>query len=373
MLSVGGSADPRVTDALIRALQDGRFRGRAADLARFLKDPGALGRFLDVARAEGDDGTRAAAVRACAGLGGTGVFEAVTEILRSAKPGGMLAAAAAGALGTMGTPDAARVLLESLRESLGTPRQSLFAEALSRVKDPEALAELARMAGDAATDPRLRSALVEALGRSGSAEAVPELLKIARSDADPSLRADVFRALARVGSPEAVEELLNVLHGADNGQKEQAAMAIREIKGKAAGPLLEKALAGPLQPELRAYVVEALGRSGSASSVEGLGKIATDGSEPEGLRRTALKSIGEIGAPAGAAVAFEVLESASKDDAPLRQTALGVLRSTATAADLPKVEKLLSQATANTPEWFHLEALAQGLKKGEGPSLLQMR
>jgi HEAT repeat protein len=362
LLSIAGTDDPRVTDALLKALADGRFRNRAAELAAHLKDPAALGKFLAVATGDGDPGTRAVALLACAHMGGPGVLEAATEALRSDKGGSMLSNAAALALGVLGTPDAARVLVESLREAVGTSRQAALAEALSKIDDADSLAEVARLASDAGVDGRMRAALVEAMGRSRNPAVVPDLLRIARSDADPSLKADAYRALARIGTAEAVEELMNALHGGDDGMKMEAAMALREVQGKGAAPMLEKAAEGAVPQELRGYVVEALGRTGSASSVPVLGRIAGDADEPQGLRITALRAIASIGDPSGAAVAFSVLETSKREDAPLRQAALGVLAGSVAASDLPRLERLLQDAAPKTPEWFHLDGLVRRLK-----------
>src|SRR5688572_4925049 len=51
LLSIAGSSDPRVTDALLKAMADDRWRIKAAEMAKDLKDPAALARFLELARA----------------------------------------------------------------------------------------------------------------------------------------------------------------------------------------------------------------------------------------------------------------------------------------------------------------------------------
>ena len=364
LLSINGSADPRVTDALLKAMSDDRWRIKAAEMAKHLKDPAALARFLELARADGNEVTRAAALMACAGIGGPGVHEAAVELMRSARPGSILAATAAGALGTLGTPDAARVLVESLREALGTPRQGAFLEALGRIHDPEALGIVTAMVADAGTDPAMRLALVTALGRTRDPAVVSTLLDVARGESPDALKFEAYRALARVGSPEAVGALLDVLHGGDNHHKAEVATALQQITGIGAAPLLEQALDKPMAPELLAYVVEALGRTKSKTSVAPLSKIAADTSLSAGLRAASVRSLGAIGDPAAASPVLDILEKEPRGDPALRMTALGTLSATATEADIPRVEALLASATKGSPEWVHLDAILKSLKAG---------
>ena len=156
LLSISGSDDPRVTQLLLDALKDGQYRLKAASLAKHLKDPAALARFLEAAKGGGDENTRSAAILAAANMGGAGVFDAAAEILRSARPGSTLAGSAAGALGTLGTAEAARALVDCLRGAQGAAGVAPFVEALSRVRSPEGLAELGRLANDEGEDARLR-------------------------------------------------------------------------------------------------------------------------------------------------------------------------------------------------------------------------
>ena len=371
LLSIAGSSDPRVTDALLKAMADDRWRIKAAEMAKDLKDPAALARFLELARADGNENTRAAALMACAAMGGAGVHEAAVELMRSARPGSILAATAAGALGTLGTPDAARVLVESLREALGTPRQGTFLEALGRIHDPEAIGILTAMATDAGTDPTMRVALVTALGRTQDPAVVNTLLDIARGESPDALKFEAYRALARVGSPEAVGALLDVLHGGENQQKAEVASALQQITGKGAAPLLEQSLDKSMPPELRSYVIDALARIASKTSVAPLAKIASDASQPVGDRTASIRALGAIGDPAAAVPSLDILEKEPRGDPAMRMAALGTLSRTATAADIPRIEALLAAATKGSPEWIHLDAILKSLKAGRSSSLFE--
>ena len=369
LIAIAGTDDPRVTAALLKAMSDGRWRLKAAGMAKHLKDPAALALFLELARADGDENTRAAALMACAHMGGSGVQETVVELLRSARPGGILAATAATALGTLGTPDATRVLLESLRQSLGSAQQATFVAALGSIRDPEALAILTTMLADQATDPGMRTALVTALGRTGDPSVVGVLLDVARGDAPESLKFEAYRALGRVGTPEAAEALLNVLHGGDNLHKQEAATALQQITSKGAAPLLEQALDTPVAPELRSYIMDALGRIGSKTSVAPLAKIAGDTAQPVGDRTASMRALGTIGDSAGADPALKLLENEPRADPALRMAALGTLSVTATAADVARIEELLKTTPKGTPEWIHLDAILRSLKAGGGASM----
>jgi HEAT repeat protein len=363
LIAIAGCDDPRVTEALLKAMSDGRWRLKAASMAKHLKDPAALARFLELARADGDENTRSAALLACANMGGSGVQETVMDVLRAARPGSILAATAATALGTLGTPDATRVLLESLRQSLGSPQQATYVAALGEIRDPEAIAILTTMLADQATDANMRSALVTALGRTGDPSVVPTLLEVARGDSPETLKFEAYRALGRVGSPEAVDALLNVLAGGDNLHKQEAATALQQVTAKAAAPLIEQALDRPVVPELRSYLIDTLGRIGSKSSVPLLSKIAGDAAQPPGDRVASIRSLGAIADPGGAEPALRILEEPRTEPA-LRMAALGTLSSTATAADIARIEELLKSTPKGTPEWVHLDAILRSLKAG---------
>jgi HEAT repeat protein len=363
LLSIAGSSDPRVTQLLLDTLKDGQFRNKAAGLAKYLKDPAALARFLEAAKGAGDDYTRGAALKACACMGGQGVYEAAAEILHSSRPGGMLASCAAEALGILGTTEAAKTLVEMLRGAVGTPQASMFVEALSRVRSPEALAELGQFVNDESQDPRLREQMIGALGRTGDASLVPELLKAANESRSDEVRSAALKALGLVGDPAGVQELVDLLHGGDDGKKLEAAEALQGVTNKAAGRILEEALSKPMPAELRPYVVTALGKAGGKSSVETLAKILADPAESEGLRGTAARSMGQIGDASAAPALLDALEAAPRSSTAYRTQVIGALLGTAGPDQLPRLEKLCDAAPPQTPEWFMLDGLVKGLHR----------
>src|SRR5258706_2101498 len=194
---------------LPEAMKDGQFRHRAANLAKFLKDPAALARFLEIAKGTDDESTRGAALQASAVMGGPGVFEAASELLRNSRPGGILCANAASALGTLGTMEAAHTLVDMLRGSVGTPLVSMYADALSQVRSPEALAEIGRLANDDDQVSRLPEQMVTALGRTKDPAVVPDLMKIASQPRSEEARDAARRALGLVGAADRAEQSID--------------------------------------------------------------------------------------------------------------------------------------------------------------------
>lgn len=369
MLSVGGSDDPRVVEAVLGGLSDDRWRFKVAELTKSLKDPRLADRLLEIARAaDGNEFTRSAALKAVAAVGGTGVVEAVAAILREAKPGTLLANNAALALGTLGTPEAAGILLDGLRAAAGKPGGAAFLEGIGRIRDPDTLARLSEVLQDESGSPAFRGALAEALGRTKDPAVVNEIVKAARAAEDEGLRNSCYRALALSGTPEAARELLNVLQGAENDRRLEAARALSESTSKAVAPLIEEALRTPMEPFLRSSLVAALGRTGGASSVEILGKLVADESEDLGLRGAAAKSLAQIGEGAASPVVLDVLERTprSRENAGLRSRLLEALASTARTEDLARVEKALAEAPQETPDWFVLRQVAERLRRAQG-------
>jgi HEAT repeat protein len=358
---MGGSSDPRVTDLLVRTLEDGLFRVKVVDLAKHLKDPAALARFLEVARGGKDDRTRSAAILACAELGGAGVYEAAAELLRAAPPGSTLASSAAGALGRLGTVDAARALVDMLRRPENAANPAALVESLARVRTPEGVEELARLARDEGVDPELRRKVIDALGRGGQPGAVPDLLAAMRDSESPEIRSAAMEALGRIGEPAGVQEILNRLHGGDDGVKLAAARALEGVRARAAAPLLEEALGGPMDDTLRASLVNALGNIGSASSTKPLTAIATDDRQSEAVRGAAAQALGRLGTREVVPALAGMYEQTKDTQRRLRTTIAQSLSATAEKEDLPRIQALQEMTKPGTPEHAILEGAVRRL------------
>jgi HEAT repeat protein len=361
LLSVAGTDDPRMTQFLLDKMQDGQYRNWAASLARHLKDPAALARFLELAKTPGDDATRCAALMASAHIGGAGVFEAAAEALKTARPGGMLFASAANALGTLGSAEATHTLLDLLRSSAGTSRLPVMVGALSLIRSPEGLAEIGRLANDGAQEAGFREALVAALGRTREASVVPDLLKAARESDSEAVRGAAYTALALVGDPEGVRELVGLVHSGDDAQKVQAAMALQNVRNRESAGILEEALARPMPDQLLPHVIEALGQIGAKTSIEPLSLLLK--AESEGTRVVAVRALGRIGDPSSGKVILDALDAAPRTDAAFRREAIAALVGTSTVRDLPRLEKMMAETGQDQFEWFLLRPAVDRLKR----------
>jgi HEAT repeat protein len=363
LLRNGGSEDSAVTEALLKGLDDLQYRNKVATLAGFLKDPGALARFLELAKTAKDPNTRAVALEASARIGGPGVMEALTEALATAKPGSILASSAAGALGTLGTPEAAMALVARLRNSHADHTSPIFLEALARVRNPDALAELGRFALDEGQDARLRAGILASLGRTKQPAVLPDLLRAARESKEPEIRSAAYVALAHVGEPEGVRHLVDLLHAGDDGQKQEAAFALQNLTSRVGGAILTEALERPLPEALVPYLVTALGRSGTKESIPALSRFAADPDLSDGARVNALRAMAEIGDGSARPTAYGVLESSTRAGDGVRNAAVGVFVAAATAEDLPRLEKILGGMREQTAEWHHLKAVVERLRR----------
>jgi HEAT repeat protein len=157
--------------------------------------------------------------------------------------------AAARALGRIGSPFAARVLLDALEQGLVSEQR--LVEALGGAW---AVAPLL-LAFRAPRTVALRVPLADALGRTGS-QAAAEALAAAMPAASVELRVRIVRALARLGQSGAVRAAMSDPHGR---VRAQAAWALGRLGDREASGLLE---AGMLDsaPWVRANCAAALRR-----------------------------------------------------------------------------------------------------------------
>jgi HEAT repeat protein len=244
----------------------------------------------------------------------------------------------------------------------------MIVQALSAVHNPEALAELGRMANDEGQDPRLRETLVTALGKTKDPAVVPDLVKAAREGDSEEIRSAAYVALATVGDPAGVQELVNIVQGGDDGRKAAAAMALQNLRNKASGPLLEEALKGPLAEPLRPYIVEALGYCGGKGALEPLTRILTEKDENnERLRFTAVRALGRIGDPASGKAIVDAIDSTPRTDAAFRHEAIIALTNTATVEELPRLEAMFKGMTTNDADYYLLGPIVDRLKREKDP------
>jgi HEAT repeat protein len=250
--------------ALLPPLRDESAIQRVADLLRHdshevvATAAEALGRAdpdAVLARLEGlwrDPEARLGAALAYSRLGS----DRCTPLLEMLKdPDAAVRAAAAEGMGRCGL-GAAGELRDALRRETEPRVRRALVRALGVEGGPGAVAELRRLID--AEDPALRFEAVKALGCTGSASAFP-LLMAALSDPDPGIRTVALSALGDLGDARAEEPLARHIEDPDRDRRRIATVAIGRLFGEDSADRLEAALRDP-DREVRLVAVNAFGR-----------------------------------------------------------------------------------------------------------------
>ncbi len=200
-------------------------------------------------------------------------------------------------------PAGGRELLLRLPE-LSLPARAAAAEALVELVDASAVAALCSllewMEGD------LRAVVVRALGRTGSADAVPSLVELLE---DPSLEGAVIRSLAGLAE-ECRAEVLEALEDAVARRTTPATVvALARVGGVPALPLLKR-LARDAEPQWRAAAVMAACELDGEVGRELVRSALADESVP--VRIAAARAMARLGGPDAGAL----LSPALRDEDP---------------------------------------------------------
>jgi HEAT repeat protein len=166
------------------------------------------------------------------------------------------------------------------------------AAALWRLPDPAATEPLLEHVKDADKAVREWSAL--ALGVIGDKRAVPEMVRLL-SDSERSVRLAAVRSLGRIGDPDGLEPLLRYMKTGkrDREEKEEGVAAIAAFKGDGRSvALLSMLESAEGDPEQQVRVIAALGKVGNAVALPALRKRATSGSAE--VRDASIKAIAEL-------------------------------------------------------------------------------
>jgi len=119
------------------------------------------------------------------------------------------------------------------------------------LRDPKFADELSAVFEQSASDdPRVRRYLALALGRLGSARAIPALLGAAQGGGQaPDSETQIYAiwALGAIGDPQAVPGLVALVGAPDPGVRKAAVHALGAFDGAAAGDALAAALADPVE------------------------------------------------------------------------------------------------------------------------------
>ena len=197
--------------------------------------------------------------------------------------------AAIAALGQIGSPQAADILIRAIAEGPWYVRGAA-AVALGRIGDPQTVSALVPVLND--TDNYVRGAAAEALGVLGGSEAVAALVPALR-DEDAYVRQTAAISLAQIGSPEAFEGLAKVLNHEDCCVRWEATGACR-ITNPAVVAALGKALNHP-DDRVKEEAAMRLSRIGSPEAVEAL--IPALQSCDRIVREEAAHALSQLGTP----------------------------------------------------------------------------
>lgn len=189
-------------------------------------------------------------------------------------------------LGSIGTGAARAIptLLDILHGRVPNPHdggESNVLAALGKIGSAEAIPDLLDLLR-VTNDPYIASAVAEALGDIGAAEAAPELLNLLRVTNEKEIASSVARALGKLGSAEAVPDLLNRLR---NSEEPEVASAVAEALGKIASeeaiPDLLKVLRETQDGQLAVQVILAIDHldARTAETVSALELLVRDISE----------------------------------------------------------------------------------------------
>jgi cellulose synthase operon protein C len=213
------------------------------------------------------------------------------EIVRAT--GALGATACVALLPLLADPDAA--VRTAAADALGRCADASLAEevqtALSREEDPGArcalLRSLGRLGGGAAVatvapalgdpDPETRLAAIEALGATGSAEAIPHLQKALDGDAGETLA--IIRALGELGQPAAAPIIERWLRSSDLDQRRAAVRAARAV-ARSVGVAAIRSLAEDADPWIRLSAARLLGEHGEPGRAA-LERLASEDTDPD--------------------------------------------------------------------------------------------
>jgi HEAT repeat protein len=145
-------------------------------------------------------------------------------------------------------------------------------------------------------DWRVRASSGRALGRLGTRDAVPDLVRALR-DPQVEVRVVAAAALWRLPDPAAVPALLEVLSDSDAAARQWAALALGVIRDqRATQPLVRLMNEDPIAA-VRLDVLRSLGRIGDATALTPLRDFARSAQKPVDERIEAIDALAALGSP----------------------------------------------------------------------------
>jgi len=293
--SIGHPAMPSRMRALLDA-GDARLRESAVKIAGYFGYRACADALLARCRDE-DEGVRAAALEHIAFLEDERVVPILVDAIGADTP--RARAAAAQALAHIPS----REVLSVLRGALEDPDpwvRYFAARSAGRQADRAALPILERIAR-ADDQQHVRIAAVEAIGGIGGDAAVGLLAAIADT-APPEVARAAIEALGHTGSAEAIEPLTRALHADDAARRETAAFAVARLGEPAAVELLKWTAAADAERSVATAATLGLSRIGGTASpaapaaIAALASLAADPARrPEAI--TALSRVAPAAIP----------------------------------------------------------------------------
>jgi HEAT repeat protein/beta-lactamase regulating signal transducer with metallopeptidase domain len=236
---------------------------------------------------------------------------------------------------TPADPKTVDALVSALKDSDPGVRQAA-AESLGRIGDPRAIEPLGGLLNDPSID--VRRAAVEALGNVDDPKVVPALSKAA-GDANPAVRREAAEALLGVDDEAATAPLVKLLSDSDPKVRVTALEGLSRRGDKRALEPLGKLVKDP-NVEVRSRAVRALARFRDPASQTALVTALKD--ENAEVRAAAAEALGELelrSAPQG------LLDATRDSNADVRQATAEALGQIHDAKAVPQLKALLEDAS----------------------------
>jgi HEAT repeat protein len=281
-------SDPRVRLMACEVIRTSPSRTAVAPLTRTLGDASAEVRLA-----------------AATTLGVMAAREAVPSLLGHLDdPGPEVRAAIVLALGRIGDERAVVPLLGKVQDGSGDVRR-LTVRVLGDLGDAKASSALLLALRDKIQAVQIEA--IESLGRLRSAEATAALSPLAQDRSNPRLRSAAVQALGSIGTPAALDALMNALAGDDvNAERSPVREALVRMGPQAAARLAAAVSSG--SPELASGASLVLGELGAHSSTALIVDAIQRGQVPA---RIGLRALSRLGDRSALAAVLELLESPS--------------------------------------------------------------
>jgi len=205
------------------------------------------------------------------------------------------------------------------------------ARALGDIKDTSSVSLLKSMTED--MDGRVSDACLVSLAKLGDSSAKDQFVSALESTKQ-EVRAKAAEALGDIGDTVTIPALRKRLKDWNRDAKNAAAIALGKMKDKESEPLIKEML-WDKDEIVREKAATALGYMGEESSLEALKKVMEDTNGF--VRIAAAEALHKLGDDSGREFLLRVLKSEDRD-AKLR--ALDVLSVTASAKEVPQMQKL---------------------------------